>query len=50
MCTCHKLLKQKDSLWTYLEIQDIGPTNNVAKIALRQAVFHSKNSYGLLSD
>jgi transposase len=28
--TCHKLLKQKEALWTFLEIQGIEPTNNSA--------------------
>jgi hypothetical protein len=47
--TCHKLLKQKEALWTFLEIQGIEPTNNAAERALRQSVIQRKISHGVQS-
>jgi hypothetical protein len=47
--TCGQLLKQKEALWTFLEIQGIEPTNNAAERALRQAVIHRKISHGVQS-
>jgi len=55
--TCGQLLKQKEALWTFLEIQGIEPTNNAAVgeafsagvRALRQAVIHRKISHGVQS-
>jgi hypothetical protein len=55
--TCHKLLKQKEALWTFLEIQGIEPTNNsavdevfsVGVRALRQSVIQRKISHGVQS-
>lgn len=47
--TCSQLLKQKEALWTFLEIQGIEPTNNAAERALRQAVIHRKISHGVQS-
>jgi hypothetical protein len=47
--TCHKLLKQKEALWTFLEIQGIEPTNNAAERALHQSVIQRKISHGVQS-
>jgi len=47
--TCHKLLKQKEALWTFLEIQGIEPTNNAAERALRHSVIQRKISHGVQS-
>ncbi len=63
MRTCHKLLKQKKALWTFLDIQGIEPTNNAAVDevfsagvrALRPSVIQRKirdlpsNSHGVQS-
>ena len=57
MRTCHKLLKQKEALWTFLEIQGIEPINNAAVEsvfsvgvrALRQSVIQRKISHGVQS-
>jgi hypothetical protein len=49
MRSCHKLLKQKEALWTFLEIQGIEPTNNAAERALRQSVIQRKISHGVQS-
>jgi hypothetical protein len=54
--TCHKLLKQKEALWTFLEIQGIEPINaavesvfSVGVRALRQSVIQRKISHGVQS-
>jgi len=57
VCTCHKLLKQKEALWIFLEIQGIEPINNAAVEsvfsvgvrALRQSVIQRKISHGVQS-
>ncbi|MBM5785258.1 MAG: transposase [Cyanobacteria bacterium K_DeepCast_35m_m1_288] len=47
--TCQKLLKVADALWTFLEIEEIEPTNNAAERALRPAVIQRKVSHGVQS-
>ena len=47
--TCQQLLKQKQSLWSFLETPGIELTNNAAERALRPAVIQRKIT-GLLSN
>jgi transposase len=44
--TCRELLKVEPALWTFVRIEGIEPTNNVAERALRHAVQWRKTSYG----
>ncbi len=48
--TCRKLLKQEPSLWTFVWIAGIEPTNNDAERALRHAVLWRKSSGGTDSE
>ena len=47
--TCAKLLKAKDALWTFVEIEGVEPTNNAAERAVRHAVIYRKLSGGTKS-
>jgi transposase len=44
------LLKEMDSLWVFLEENDVEPTNNRAERALRFGVIWRKRSNGTQSD
>jgi transposase len=48
--TCKRLLLNFDALWTYLEYDNVEPTNNEAERQLRPAVIWRKLSYGNRSD
>jgi transposase len=47
--TCKKILEVKESLWNFLEVDDLEPTNNAAERALRPLVIHRKLSFGTRS-
>ncbi len=46
---CRRILKQKDYLWTFVNIEGVEPTNNIAERALRPAVLWRKRSFGTQS-
>jgi len=48
--TCRRLLKQESSLWTFVWIEGIEPTNNDAERVLRHAVLWRKSSGGTDSE
>ncbi len=48
--TCAKLLKAKDALWTFVEIEGVEPTNNSAERAVRHGVIYRKLSGGTKSE
>ena len=47
---CHELWTHREWLWTFIEVQGIEPTNNVAERALRPAVIYRKLSFGTQSE
>jgi transposase len=47
---CTFLLKDKNSLWTFVEIKGIEPTNNFAEQLIRPYVLWRKNSFGTQSE
>jgi hypothetical protein len=47
--TCQQLLQRQQALWTFLDHDDVEPTNNGAERALRPAVIQRKISYGVQS-
>jgi transposase len=47
--TCKKILEVKESLWNFLCVDDLEPTNNAAERALRSLVIHRKLSFGTQS-
>ena len=44
--TCRNLLAQEVSLWTFVRIQGVEPTNNRTEQAIRAAVLYRKVSFG----
>ena len=43
---CAQLLKTEERLWTFLEVEGMPPTNNLAERCLRRAVIWRKKSFG----
>jgi hypothetical protein len=47
--TCHNLLKVEDALWTFVTVDKVEPTNNLAERSLRRAALWRKRSFGTQS-
>ena len=47
---CAELLKGFDALWTFVDVENVEPTNNAAERALRYAVIWRKVSFGTNSE
>ena len=47
---CRNLLKWEPSLWTFVRVEGVEPTNNAAERALRKAVMWRKRSFGCKSE
>jgi transposase len=47
--TCASILAVERSLWTFLRVEGVEPTNNVAERALRRAVLWRRKSFGTQS-
>ena len=47
--TCANILKVECSLWTFLRVEGVEPTNNVAERGLRRAVLWRRKSFGTQS-
>lgn len=48
--TCKEILKLRKALWTFVRVEGVEPTNNVAERAVRAAVLWRKNSFGCHSE
>ena len=48
--TAKDLLRQWESLWTYVDMENVDPTNNAAESAIRKAVLWRKGSFGAQSE
>lgn len=48
--TCKKLLHHPESLWTFLRVEGVEPTNNAAEQTIRHGVIVRKLSYGTHSE
>lgn len=48
--SCKLILKHKESLWTFVEIEGVEPTNNFAEQLIRFYVLWRKNSFGTRSE
>lgn len=47
---CREILKCRDYLWTFVEREDVAPTNNHAEHMVRQGVLWRKTSFGTQSE
>jgi hypothetical protein len=48
--TCERIVKLRRSLWRFVEVEGIEPTNNSAERALRRAVMWRRKSFGTQSE
>ena len=48
--TCKRILRDVESLWTFVRVAGVEPTNNVAERAVRHAVLWRKACYGTHSE
>jgi transposase len=48
--TCSKVLAVEQSLWTFVRVEGVEPTNNAAERALRRAVLWRRKSFGTQSE
>ena len=48
--TCQRILNHFRSLWTFIRVAEVEPTNNRAERALRRAVLWRKKSFGTQSE
>jgi transposase len=48
--TCSNILKVERSLWTFVRVEGVEPTNNTAERALRRAVLWRRKSFGTQSE
>jgi transposase len=47
--TCRKVLEREESLWTFVRVAGVEPTNNAAERAVRPGVLWRKGSFGTQS-
>ncbi len=48
--TCERIVKPRRSLWRFVQVEGIEPTNNSAERALRRAVLWRRKSFGTQSE
>jgi hypothetical protein len=48
--TCREILKRRQVLWTFVQVQGVEPTNNTAERAIRPGVQWRKGSFGTQSE
>jgi transposase len=47
--TCREILKRREALWTFVQVDGVEPTNNTAERAIRPGVQRRKSSFGTQS-
>src|SRR5436853_2876840 len=47
--TCRDILKRREALWTFVQIEGVEPTNNTAERSIRPGVLWRKVSFGTQS-
>ena len=48
--TCREILKRREALWTFVQVEGVDPTNNTAERAIRPGVQWRKGSFGTQSE
>ena len=48
--TCRDILKRREALWTFVQLDGVEPTNNTAERAIRPGVRWRKGSFGTQSE
>jgi transposase len=47
--TCQDILKRREALWTFVQVEGVEPTNNAAERSIRPGVLWRKGSFGTQS-
>ena len=47
--TCRAILKRREALWTFVQVEGVEPTNNAAERSIRPGVLWRKGSFGTQS-
>ena len=47
--TCQDILKRREALWTFVQVEGVEPTNNTAERSIRPGVLWRKGSFGTQS-
>lgn len=48
--TCREILKRREALWTFVQVEGVEPTNNTAERSIRPGVQWRKVSFGTQSE
>jgi transposase len=48
--TCRDILKRREALWTFVQVDGVEPTNNTAERSIRPGVLWRKSSFGTQSE
>ena len=48
--TCREMLKRREALWTFVQVEGVEPTNNTAERSIRPGVQWRKGSFGTQSE
>ena len=48
--TCQDILKHREALWTFVQVEGVEPTNHVAERSIRPGVLWRKGSFGTQSE
>ncbi len=48
--TCRAILKRREALWTFVQVEGVEPTNNTAERSIRPGVLWRKGSFGTQSE
>jgi transposase len=48
--TCCEILKRREALWTFVQVEGVEPTNNAAECSIRPGVQWRKGSFGTQSE
>jgi len=48
--TCQEIVKRRQALWTFVQVEGVDPTNNAAERAIRPGVLWRKGSFGTQSE
>jgi len=48
--TCREIMKRREALWTFVQVEGVEPTNNAAERSLRPGVQRRKISFGTQSE
>jgi transposase len=48
--TCRGILKRREALWTFVQVEGVEPTNNTGERSIRPGVLWRKGSFGTQSE